>query len=140
MSSFTDYLKDLVTKIVPESTDQAINDKILELVPEITPIAEKVVVTFEDGFQWTDIPQIAAIVPEVYALAKNINEWDLKQKEEFTVETVWFIYKAVDTYPDGKSNNINVPWLIGGAEEWAERKAIDFGVRFAFNAIAEKIK
>jgi hypothetical protein len=88
-------------------------------------------------FQFTDVIAMFEFIGPLFKMASEIESLDKQQKEQFVVDAVWFIYKTVDTYPDGEGNRINVPILIGSMETAFEKKLLDFSTRAAVKAVAK---
>ena len=98
-------------------------------LPEIQVIADQVIDIMADGFQFTDVITMYKFIGPLMNMAKEIEEFSGIQKEQFVVDAVWFVYKTVDTYPDGVSNRINVPHLFGSLETAFEKNLLDFATR-----------
>jgi len=121
---------------VRDLVDTKSNIPILEQkLSEIQSIADQAIDIMADGFQFTDVISMYKFVGPLMDMAKEIEEFDGAQKEQFVVDAVWFIYKTVDTYPDGESNRINVPLLFGSMETAFEKKVLDFATRSAVKAV-----
>jgi hypothetical protein len=106
-------------------------------LPEIQAIADSAIDILADGFQFTDVIAMFEFIGPLFKMASEIESLDKQQKEQFVVDAVWFIYKTVDTYPDGEGNRINVPILIGSMETAFEKKLLDFSTRAAVKAVAK---
>ena len=116
------------------STESSI-EVLEQRLPEIRKIADEVIDIMSDGFQFSDVISMFEFIGPLMSLAKEIEEFSGIQKEQFVVDAVWFIYKTVDTYPDGESNRINIPLLFGAMETSFEKKALDFATRSAVKAV-----
>jgi hypothetical protein len=111
-----------------------------EKLEDIVKIADDVIDILKDGWQYSDIVDFFEVVGPLLKIADEINEdWDEAKKDQFMVDTIYLIYKTVDTYPDGKQNRINIPVLFGGLEEGFEKKMLEFMTRAALKAIRSKI-
>jgi len=104
-------------------------------LPEIQRIADQAIDIMADGFQFTDVISMYKFIGPLMSMAKEVEELSNEQKEQFVVDAVWFVYKTVDTYPDGESNRINVPLLFGSMETAFEKKVLDFATRSAVKAV-----
>ena len=121
---------------VRDFVESDLNAPILEeRMAEIQAIADQAIDIMADGFQWSDVISMFKFIGPLMDLAKEIEHFSGKQKEDFVVDAVWFIYKTVDTYPDGESNRINIPVLFGALETAAEKKFLDFSTRAAVKAV-----
>lgn len=118
-----------------EKTDPNTKPVLQNHIDEISSIASNVVNLLDDGFQWQDVIGFYYIVGPVMDIAKEISEYSGEDKEQFVVDTMWMIYQAVDTYPDGESNRINIPLLFGGLEKKFEKALIDFVTRSSVKAV-----
>jgi hypothetical protein len=74
-------------------------------------MAADVVAAVGDGFQLSDLRILAKLVPELMSIAKEIEQADAEQKRQFVVDSVYLIYRAADSGPDGKQNRFKVPLL-----------------------------
>jgi len=126
----------ILGKLIKESNPA--NKSVFEdNLPAISTVAEDVVDILSDGFQIEDIAGFCKVVGPIMEMAKDISDLSKKEKEQFVVDTVWMIFHAVDTYPDGEGNRINVPILFGGLERKFEKKMVDLATRSAVKAIYE---
>ena len=106
-----------------------------EQLPDIAKIADDVIDILKDGWQFSDVVDFFEVVGPLLDLANNITGMDDEQKDQFVVDAVYMIYQTVDTYPDGNSNNIDVPYVFGGIETGLEKRVIEFAARSALKAI-----
>jgi len=121
---------------IRDFVDSESSIKVLEQkMPEIQKIADQAIDIMADGFQFSDVISMFEFIGPLMNLAEEIEELTNVQKEQFVVDAVWFVYKTVDTYPDGESNRINVPLLFGAMETSFEKKVLDFATRSAVKAV-----
>ena len=106
---------------------------------DILAIVEQVKDIFRDGIQLSDISAVGGIVPDIMKLVAAF-DWEGKDKKQFVIDVVWLIYQAVDTYPDGKQNNINLPVVWGDLERRVERAIVVFGTSMAVDAAFDRMR
>ena len=115
-------------------------EKVHANMDEITKVIATVVDVFGDGLQLGDVSRIGEIIAPVMKLASSFKDYAGEDKKRFVVEVVWLVYRAVDTYPDGNHNNINIPFVMGGIERKLERGIIAFAASMAVDAVYKKLK
>jgi len=125
----------LATKIERAIGDSSDAGVLSEQLPDIAKIADDVIDILKDGWQFSDVVDFFEVVGPLLDLANNITGMDDEQKDQFVVDAVYMIYQTVDTYPDGNSNNIDVPYVFGGIETGLEKRVIEFAARSALKAI-----
>jgi hypothetical protein len=110
-------------------------------------MASDVVASVKDGFSITDIMLIAKLVPEIMGIAKDIEGVDGETKKQFVVDSVYLVYRSIDSGPDGKQNRIKVPFLgwlsyvgITAAEEKIERTLLKLATEFAVEGVYTLMK
>ena len=116
-------------------TTESSIDVLEQRMPEIQKIADQAIDIMADGFQFSDVISMFEFIGPLMNLVKEMEGLTNAQKEQFVVDAVWFVYKTVDTYPDGESNRINVPLLFGAMETSFEKKVLDFATRSAVKAV-----
>jgi hypothetical protein len=94
---------------------------------------------FGDGLQLSDVAAVGKVVPDIMKLVKDL-DWPGSDKKEFVIDAVWLVYKTVDTYPDGKQNNVNIPFLMGSWETKVERAFISFAAGMAVDAVFDRLR
>jgi hypothetical protein len=111
-----------------------------EKMDEIVKIADQVVGIAKDGLQFSDIISCFEIIGPLMRLSDSVSkDWSDEKKDQFVVEVVYLIYQTIDTYPDGKQNNINIPFLFGKVEETFEQKVLEFATKAAIKALRSYI-
>lgn len=115
-------------------------ESINERIPQFGEIVNTIGPAIGDGFQFDDVVAFGKVVGPFMELAKTIHNFTGEEKKAFVVDAVWLTYRAIDTYPDGKHNNINVPVLWGGAEKKFEKRVIRFCTSWAVNALYDRMK
>ncbi len=106
------------------------------MLPGIKRIVAKVLSEFvENGIWFEDVKFIGVAVGDIMMMAATIKKFTGGQKRQFVKDTIWLIYQAIDGYPDGDSNNLNVPLLFGSLEKGFERRALDFAVDMAVKGL-----
>lgn len=116
-------------------TTKEITTVLQEKMPEIQKIADDTIDILKDGWQFSDVVDFFKVIGPLLDLVEDISEWDEDKKEDFVVAAMYFIYQTIDTYPDGKQNNINIPFLFGGIERKFEERALEFATRSAIRAL-----
>ena len=117
------------------------NSDILEPhLPALSDMAQKVVDQLKDGFQWSDLMILGAIIPDVMKIAATLNDTTGAEKKSFVIEAVWVVYHSIDTGPDGKANRINLPLVFGSLEEKIEKSILKIATEFAINAAYPYLK
>ena len=136
-------IKDLFMKMVdnaksvmtPEDTK-----KVQENTDAINEIIGVVIDVFADGLQLEDATRIGEVIGPLMTLASGFKDYAGTDKKRFVVEVVWLVYRALDTYPDGNHNNINIPIVMGSIERKVERALISFAAGMAVDALYKKMK
>lgn len=106
-----------------------------ENLPDIAKIADEVIDILKDGWQFSDVVDFFEVVGPLLELTESMTNLTDEEKDQFIVDAVYMIYQTVDTYPDGNSNNIDVPYVFGGIETGLEKRVIEFAARSALKAI-----
>jgi hypothetical protein len=114
--------------------------KVNENIGILSGIVSKVELAVRDGLQWADLTVIGRIVPEVMRLAAGFSGYKGLDKRRFVIEVVWLVYRMIDTFPDGKRNNIDVPWVAGPIERKLERAVVSFAAGMAVDALFPKMR
>mgnify|MGYP006284256227 CR=1 FL=1 len=114
--------------------------KVRENVESINRIVSAVVDVFSDGLQLEDVTSIGKVVAPLMKLAAGFEDYEGLEKKRFVVEVVWLVYRAVDTYPDGNRNNINIPFVMGGVERRVERGLVSFAAGMAVDALYRRMR
>jgi hypothetical protein len=139
-----DQVKELLAKVMELAGKQEMEvedvSKVNDNITDLATIIEKVELAAENGLQWEDITVIGHIVPNIMKLAAGFGDYEGLDKRRFVIEVVWLIYRIVDTFPDGKQNNINVPWLAGSFERKLERAVVAFAAGMAVDAVYDRMK
>jgi len=115
-------------------------EKVNENLDGISELIETVEDVFGDGIQLSDVSRIGEIVGPAMSLAATFKDYEGEDKKRFVIDTVWLVYRAVDTFPDGNSNNINIPFLAGGFETKVEKILVEFAAGMAVNALYKRMK
>jgi hypothetical protein len=68
-------------------------------------------------------------------LASTFEDYAGEDKKRFVIEVVNLVYRTIDTYPTGKENNINIPFVMGSLERRIERGILEFAVGMAVDAV-----
>jgi hypothetical protein len=102
---------------------------------DINNIIDKVLDVFGDGLQLSDVTRIGEIVEPVMKLASTFEDYAGEDKKRFVIEVVNLVYRTIDTYPTGKENNINIPFVMGSLERRIERGILEFAVGMAVDAV-----
>ena len=139
-----DKLKELIASAVSDKglgdTTELSYTAMANRIPELAGIAETLEVAIEDGIGWDDLKVMALLVEPAMKLAAGIEEMAGAQKEAFVVDAIWLTYRTVDTYPDGNSNNINIPIVFGSAERKLEERAVRFGAHWCVTALFRRLR
>ena len=130
-------IENIVEHVGMESEDV---EKVDGMVEEVAEIVGKVVPVIKDGLQWSDLGIIGKIVPDVMKLAARFDGYEGSDKKRFVVDVVWLIYRIVDTFPDGKRNNINLPVAMGFLERRIERAVVSFAAGMAVEAVFGRMR
>jgi hypothetical protein len=89
----------------------------------------------DDGVQLSDFSNLGPVVAPLMRLAAEFENLDGSSKKAFVSEVVYMVYRIVDGWPDGKQNNINIPWLFGGMEKGIEKTVCYFAAGMAVEAL-----
>jgi hypothetical protein len=133
--------KELLNKII-EKGDVAEKNifKFEEHTDEIVNIIDKVLDVFGDGLQLNDVTRIGEIIEPAIKLAATFEDYAGEDKRQFVIELVNIVYRVVDTYPTGKENNINIPFVMGALERKIEHGILTFAAGMAVDAVYKKMK
>jgi hypothetical protein len=131
-------VKDLMQKLV-DAGESGIEDADAEKLNahsgEINNIIDKVLDVFGDGLQLNDVTRIGEIVEPVMELASTFEDYAGEDKKRFVIQVVNLVYKVIDTYPTGKENNINIPFVMGALERKIEHGILTFATGMAIDAV-----
>ena len=140
----TEEVKSIMESVVRMMRDQDIAEEDVAKVnlnmEELTEIMEKVKIAVNDGLQLSDISAIGEVVPLIMKLAAGFKDYQGEDKKRFVQEVVWLVYRAIDTLPDGKRNNIDIPWVGGIFERKVERAVVTFAAGMAVDAVYKHMK
>ena len=114
--------------------------KVNENIAEVAKVVSTVEVAISDGLQWSDVSVIGKIVPDVMRMAAGFKDYGGLARRDFVIEVVWLVYRLVDTFPDGKRNNINIPFLAGSFERRMERAVVAFAAGMAVDGLYGRMK
>ena len=114
--------------------------KVDERIEAVSEIVGRVVPVVKDGLQWSDLGVIGEVVPDVMRLAASFDDYEGEDKKRFVVNLVWTIYRIVDTFPDGKRNNIDLPLAMGFLERRIERAVVSFAAGMAVEAAFKRMR
>lgn len=112
-------------------------NKIKEKSAELDAILEVVFASFDDGFQFKDFAVLGKAIAPTMKLASSFAEYRGDDKKRFVTSVIWLLYSTFDGYPDGKANNIDIPFLMGGAERKFEFCVISLTVGIAVDAVLD---
>jgi hypothetical protein len=138
-----DKIKELFLKAVDVTKSTMVAEdaaKVRENTDEINTIIEIIVDVFGDGLQLSDITAIGKAVGPAMKLAAGFDDYEGADKKRFVIELVWLVYRTIDTYPSGNSNNINIPFVMGTIERKIERGIITFAAGMAVDALYDRMK
>jgi len=136
-------IKDLFMKVVDNAKDVMVPEDaamVRKNAESINRIIGVVIDVFADGLQLEDATSIGRVVAPLMKLAAGFKDYKGLEKKRFVVEVVWLVYRAVDTYPDGNRNNINIPFVMGGIERKVERGLVSFAAGMAVDALYRRMK
>lgn len=140
VTGWLDWIKQTIADL-KGSGDFESGDLLEKYADTFASMGADVAEAVKDGFQFSDIYEIGKLLPEIMAIAKDIDGATNEQKHQFAVDAVWLIYHSVDTGPDGKQNRIKVPgahWLskfgITEPEEKLERFVLKFATDMSIKA------
>jgi hypothetical protein len=140
----TEEVKSLMESVVRMMKGQGVveedAEKVNSNIAELTAIMEKVEIAVNDGLQLSDITVIGEVVPYIMKLAAGFKDYQGEDKKRFVQEVVWLVYRSIDTMPDGKRNNIDVPWVGGIFERKVERAVVTFAAGMAVDAVYSRMK
>jgi len=139
MADYVKQIKDLIEEAKESMSSEDVT-KVNENITNIVEMLDVVKDVFGDGIQLKDASRIGEIVAPVMKLAASFKDYKGEDKKRFVSEIVWLVYRAVDTYPDGNHNNINVPFLFGGIERKVERGFVTFAAGMAVDALYKRMK
>lgn len=139
---FREKFQSVLEKLLEERADNLPVDEAYfkENFPELAGMVAITLENIGDGWRWRDLLSLATLIPGIMRMASKIKDLPGEKKKQFCVETVWLVYRAVDTYPDGSGNNINIPFVFGRFEIALERKFIEFGTEVAVEALYPLLK
>ena len=136
MDKWIEVLRVLLEQgVVPPEDVELIDENIVEIAKVTSILGE----AFGDGLQWSDVTVIGEVVAPLMAIAKNLEETG-SEKKAFVVNAVWLVYRAIDTWPDGKHNNVNLPFVIGPLERRVEHMVVTFAAGMAVDALYRRMK
>ena len=139
-----DKLKNLFGKFLPGKGKGEVKDvnyeELASRIPQLAEIAQILTEALEDGFQLSDLGVLAKIIGPCMELADEIEKFSGKEKKEFVLDAAWLTYRTIDTYPDGKQNNINLPMMAGGFERAVERRLVRACAQWAIEAVYDQRK
>lgn len=135
-------IKDLFSKVISKRSDMTASDveKVEQNSDKVEEVIGVVQGVFGDGLQLSDVTAIGNAVAPAMKLASGFKDYGGSDKKRFVVELVWLVYKTIDTYPDGKSNNINVPWVFGTLESKLEHSIVTLAAGMAVDALYDRMK
>jgi hypothetical protein len=114
--------------------------KIEEHIDEIVDIANSVIGIIDNKIEFGDLSKIGDVVEPLMTIASSFSEYKGEDKKRFVTEVVWLIYRAIDTYPDGNRNNINIPFVVGILERKIERAIIVTATSIIVDVIHRRLK
>ena len=113
-------------------------EEIIKRLPQLAEITGILGPALEDGFQAKDLSAFGKCVEPFMELADDVNSFTGPQKKQFVIDAVWFAFRTLDTYPDGKQNNINLPILSGRWEKAVERRLVIISVGWVVEALYDR--
>jgi hypothetical protein len=131
-------VNELLLKFSMRDVDSDDYKKIEAHSEEISAIIDKVLDIFGDGLQLNDITRIGEIIEPTMKLADTFEDYVGEDKKRFVTQVVNLIYKVIDTYPTGKENNINIPFVMGSLERKIESGILTFASGMAIDAIYKR--
>ena len=140
MDKWLEKLQVLLAKMKDDGQLAAENVELVDAnIAEIAKATAVLGEAFGDGLQWSDITVLGEVVSPLMVLAANFDKAG-EDKKAFVVDVVWLVYRTIDTWPDGKRNNINLPFVIGPLERRIERAVIAFAAGMAVDALYKRMK
>jgi len=137
-------IKELAADLVGRMRDEDVVEEDVSKVNEnMQAILETVDIfhdIFGDGLQLTDVAKVGKAVEPLMKLAAGLEGYRGEDKRRFVTEMVWLMYRLVDTYPDGKHNNVNLPFVMGGLERKVERMIIGFAANMVVDALFDRLR
>ena len=132
---FRNVLAEAESEIGAEDVEK-INENIDEVIRVVTQVCDLI----KEGPELSDVSKIGQAVAPAMKWASEFKEYEGEQKRQFVIDLVWLIYRTIDTLPDGKGNNVNIPIVFGSLERRAERAFVHFAVGVAVDALFDRMR
>ena len=107
--------------------------------PKVESIVHKVVDAWSDGLNWNDLLVLGELVPD---LMRFVSDFPASgpAKRKVVKDTIWAVYRALDTCPDGNQNNIDLPVVFGALERKVEEMIVGFAVDMVIGSHFDKMR
>jgi hypothetical protein len=126
----------LVKSDMPAEDITKVNENVDTIAALVTTIKD----VFGKGLNVGAMSRVGELVAPLMLVAAGFKDYKGADKKRFVTEVLWLVYRVVDTYPDGKRNNIKIPFVFGFIERRVERWAITLAAGIAIDALYKRMK